>query len=111
MQIIHSTKDDSKTNDKNNFKIDNNVALEEFNLKANQEKTIFVTQYGKKINTELGTSIYNRISNLIEKINTLNITSKTGKTDNSVGDYLWDNFVQLLKSELSINNIYFKKIF
>jgi spermine oxidase len=72
----------------------------DFNVKSNQEKTVFVTQEGKKVSLEFAKSIYETITRIISSAEHVAINQSNTNKENRVGDYLYDKYVEIVRKEL-----------
>ena len=68
----------------------------ELDLKNIQDKIIFATQYGKKIDLPLAKSIYESITSFICDASTLELSQTS--SDSRVGDYLWYQYNKFLRN-------------
>lgn len=76
--------------------------LQTINIKQDQERIFFITQHGKKIPLEFAQSVYETLTRLISKAETLGLTNAP-YADNRVGDYLYDKYCEIVSNELGVN--------
>jgi hypothetical protein len=74
-----------------------------FDIQTYSDKVIFPTQYGKKIDLKLASSIYESLTSLIYDAASLKVDPNS--SDNRVGDYLWYYYNKLLSNNF-VNCLY-----
>ena len=72
------------------------------NIKTECEKTMFLTQTGKKISYEFAISVYDTLTKIILNAEQLNIDTKA-RVDNRIGDYFYDKFCEIVHKEMGKN--------
>jgi hypothetical protein len=76
-----------------------NLIIKDFDIQTYSDKVIFPTQYGKKIDLKLASSIYESLTSLIYDAASLKLDPNSA--DNRVGDYLWYYYNKLLSNNLT----------
>ncbi len=69
-------------------------------MRSNPDKTVFVTQDGKKVSVEFAKSIYETITRIISSAEHVGVNQLNTKKENRVGDYLYDKYVEIVRKEL-----------
>jgi hypothetical protein len=81
--------------------LNNFFKIKDFNLISNEEKTLFVTQEGRKVSLEFASSVYNTLTKIIAQAEHVGLgQSPSSNRENRVGDYLYDKYVEVVRAEL-----------
>ena len=79
----------------------NYFIIKDFDIQTYSDRVLFPTQYGKKIDLKLASSIYESLTSLIYDAASLKLDPNS--PDNRVGDYLWYYYNKLLSNNLTVN--------